>query len=213
MARKILKSEVERFLYILKQSGLSQTAFGSSLGLSKSQVSHIISGRTKPSRDVLDKLVEKYGISLNWLLSGQEHPNTQLETAFVELINQKAAAGKGILIEDYAETSSIPVAQALINPYKPSRLKAISVSGDSMIEENIFDGDIVIFCPQLISTDAIYVVSVGNELLVKRVEFDRINKTITLISANPHYFPRVLTHKKLELVKIEGRVIACMHRM
>ena len=172
-----------------------------------------MSGRTKPSREVLDMLVEKYGVNLNWLLSGQGSPNAQLETAFVELIDQDAAAGNGILIEEYAETSSIPVAQALIHPYKPSRLKAVYVSGDSMIEEKIYNGDIVIFCPQLVSGDAIYVVSVGNDLLVKRVEFDRINKAITLISANPRYSPRLLTNEELEQVKIEGRVIACMHRM
>ena len=208
-----MKSEIERFLYICQQSGLSQTAFGLSLGLSKSQVSHIMSGRTKPSREVLDKLVEKYGVNLNWFLSGQGNPQEQLETAFVELIDQEAAAGKGIFIEDYPETSSIPVPQALIHPHKASGLKAVYVSGDSMTGEKIYNGDIVIFCPRLRSGDAVYVVSVGESLLVKRVDFDEADSTITLISANPYYPPRVLSGEELENVNIEGRVIACLHRM
>jgi SOS-response transcriptional repressor LexA len=223
-----MKTEIERFLYVFRQSGLSQAAFAASLGLSKSQMSHIISGRTKPSREVLEKLVLKYKINLNWLITGgdllpayahqeagfgQGYPQEESEYSFVELINQEAAAGKGVYIEDYPETSAIPVPQALIHPHKPSKLKAVFVSGDSMIGEKIHDGDIVIFCPQLTSGDAVYVVSLKDSLFVKRVHFDGVKNTITLISANSCYPPRVLTEDELENVKIEGKVIACLHRM
>ena len=211
--QKVLKTEIERLLYILKLSGLSQTDFGASLGLSKSQMSHVISGRTKPSREVLVKIALKYNINLNWLISGKGYPQEEAETTVIELFNQEAAAGRGILIEDYPETSAIPVPQTLIHPHKPSGLKAVYVSGDSMIEEKIYDGDIVIFCPKLTSGDAVYVVSVGDSLLVKRVHFDRIKNTITLISANSCYPPRILTDDEAKNVKIEGKVIACLHRM
>jgi len=211
--RKIIRNEIERLLYILELSGLSQTAFGASLGLSKSQMSHIISGRTKPSREVLVKIALKYKINLNWFISGQGCPQEESEITLVELINQEAAAGRGIFIEDYPETSAIPVPQTLIHPHKPSVLKAVYVSGDSMIEEKIHDGDIVIFCPKFTSGNAVYVVSVGDSLLVKRVHFDGIKKTITLISANSCYPPRILTDDEVENVKIEGKVIACLHRM
>jgi SOS-response transcriptional repressor LexA len=211
--KKGIKTEIERFLFVCQQSGLSQTAFGASLGLSKSQVSHVISGRTKPSRDVMDKLASQYGVNLNWFLSGMGTPQDGKETALIELVNQEAAAGRGILIEDYAERSTIPVPQVLIRPYAISKLKAVFVSGDSMTGEKIYDGDIVIFCPSLIAGDAVYVVSVGDTLLVKRVSFDEINRSITLISANSAYPPRVIAGEELESVKIEGRVIACLHRM
>jgi SOS-response transcriptional repressor LexA len=48
---------------------------------------------------------------------------------------------------------------------------------------------------------------------VKRVSFEEIQKTITLISANPNYPPKVIAEQDLENVKIEGRVVACLHRM
>ena len=92
-------SEIDRFLLIHKKSGLSQTDFGKSLGLSKSQVSHILSGRTKPSRDVLNKLISEYGVNLNWFFSGQGYPQDSQGVASIELINQEAAAGRGIRIE------------------------------------------------------------------------------------------------------------------
>jgi SNF2 family DNA or RNA helicase len=53
----------------------------------------------------------------------------------------------------------------------------------------------------------------GNAFLINRVDFDLASKTIELISANPVYEPRRYSGEDLENIKIEGRVIACMHRM
>jgi phage repressor protein C with HTH and peptisase S24 domain len=152
-------------------------------------------------------------VNLNWFLSGVGSPQEGEETALVELVNQEAAAGRGIFIDDYAETKVIPVPHVLTHPYNSAQLKAVFVSGDSMTGEKIYDGDIAIFYPQLTRGDAVYVVSVGDTLLVKRVDFDEVEKTITLISANPSYAPRIIAGKDLESVKIEGRVVACLHRM
>jgi SOS-response transcriptional repressor LexA len=121
------------------------------------------------------------------------------------------ATGRRILIKEYVERSAIPVPRVLIRPYSASKLKAVFVSGDSMTDEKVFDGDIVIFCPQLVAGDAVYVVSVDNTLLVKRIAFNNISQSITLISTNNAYLPRVIGGEELKSVKIEGRVVACLH--
>jgi SOS-response transcriptional repressor LexA len=90
---------------------------------------------------------------------------------------------------------------------------AIYVSGDSMVDEKINDGDIVIFYPELKEGNAIYVVSIGNSLTVKRVDFDSINQAFTLISANPAYSPQYFSGPELETIRIAGRVIATIHRV
>jgi phage repressor protein C with HTH and peptisase S24 domain len=59
-----------------------------------------------------------------------------------------------------------------------------------MSEEKINDGDIVIFHPGLTEGNGVYVVSVGNTLVVKRVDFDIQNRAVILISANPASPPR-----------------------
>ena len=92
-------SEANRFQLIRKKSGLSQTDFGKSLERSKSQISHILRGRTKLSRNVLTKLISEFGVNLNWLFSRQCCPQENQEIASVKLINQEAAAGRSILIE------------------------------------------------------------------------------------------------------------------
>jgi len=82
-----------------------------------------------------------------------------------------------------------------------------------MVDECIIDGDIVIFTIKQTDGNGIYVVSIGNILLVKRVDFDHANKTIELISTNPAYEPRRYSGNELEEIRVEVRVVACYHRM
>jgi hypothetical protein len=86
-------------------------------------------------------------------------------------------------------------------------------TGDSMIDEKINDNDIVIFRKYQAEDNAIYVVSLGTKLLVKRVQFDELKKTVTLINANAAYAPRKVSGHDLETFKIEGGVITCYHRL
>ncbi|MDR0639771.1 MAG: S24 family peptidase [Spirochaetaceae bacterium] len=60
--------------------------------------------------------------------------------------------------------------------------------------------------------NGIYVVSIGDSLLVKRVEFAGKGGAIVLISANPAYPPRTIAGDEPEHLKIEGRVVAWYHR-
>jgi SOS-response transcriptional repressor LexA len=58
----------------------------------------------------------------------------------------------------------------------------------------------------------ISVLSVDNALLVKRVVIDGIAKTMTLLSANAAYPPRVIRGADVEGVRIAGKVVAVLHR-
>jgi len=116
-------------------------------------------------------------------------------------------------VAGYIKKRYFPVPYDFVRPHRPENLKAVYVSGDSMTGERINDGDIVIFNVRQTEGNGIYVVSVGNNLLVKRVDFDNAQKALTLISANPAYEPRRYSGQKLENVRIAGRVVACYHRV
>jgi hypothetical protein len=73
-----------------------------------------------------------------------------------------------------------------------------------MREEHINDGDIVVFHPGITEGNGIYVVSISNSLVVKRVDFTP--QTITLISASPAYEPRRISGPELSSISISGRV-------
>jgi SOS-response transcriptional repressor LexA len=208
-----MAGETERYNQIREKTGLSKKDFADSLGLSFSMNYQISSGRIKLPRDLLDRLAQVHNVNLHWFLTGQGQSGLESNTAEIELLDQEAAAGQGRELADYIEKQYIPILYDFLRPHNPKNLKAVFVSGDSMIDERINNGDIAIFNIKQTEGNGIFVVSVGNTLLVKRVDFDPANKTIELISANPAYEPRRYTGAELEEIKIEGRVVACYHRL
>ena len=61
-----------RIQKLMDYYGLSASAFADSLAVGRSSISHILSGRNKPSLDFVLKIIEAYPeIELHWLLSGK----------------------------------------------------------------------------------------------------------------------------------------------
>jgi transcriptional regulator with XRE-family HTH domain len=62
----------ERFKSLLEQLHLSPSEFADKIGVQRSSISHIISGRNKPSIDFLEKILNVFpGIDLTWLITGR----------------------------------------------------------------------------------------------------------------------------------------------
>jgi len=208
-----METEANRYNYVQQGSGLSKKDFAESLGISKAMGYQISIGLLRPSREVMEALTRNYNVNLHWFITGRGSSNYDPDTAEIELYEQEAAAGRGREIEDHPEKSHFNIPFSLIRPYRPENLKAVYVSGDSMIDEHINDGDIVVFNTKQTEGNGIYVISIGNSLLVKRVDFDLSDNAIVLISANPAYEPRRYSGVELEGINIEGRVVACYHRV
>jgi len=62
----------ERLLKFIKEKGLSSIRLAEEIHVQPSSISHIISGRNKPSYDFITKLLSKYSdLSADWLLLGK----------------------------------------------------------------------------------------------------------------------------------------------
>ncbi|SHG32940.1 helix-turn-helix domain-containing protein [Flagellimonas flava] len=62
---------VDRVRKIIDHYGISVSAFANALGVQRSSVSHILSGRNNPSLDFVMKLMQAYPeVNLYWLLNG-----------------------------------------------------------------------------------------------------------------------------------------------
>ncbi len=62
----------DRISKILHEERMTATKFADEIGVQPSSISHIISGRNKPSTDFLVKLLERFrGINAEWLLTGK----------------------------------------------------------------------------------------------------------------------------------------------
>ena len=131
----------------------------------------------------------------------------------IELIDQEAAAGQGREVEDHAEHRLFRIPRSLVAPHRPERLLAVHVTGDSMVDAHICDGDLAIFHPGQTQGNGIFVVSLGTTLVLKRVDRDPASQTIVLYSANPAYEPRRFMGRDLEEIRIAGRVVAVYHRV
>jgi transcriptional regulator with XRE-family HTH domain len=67
---------LERIKLILDKEGISPSELADSLGIGRPLLSHIFSGRNKPSLQVVLKILETYpAYSANWLLTGKEAAN------------------------------------------------------------------------------------------------------------------------------------------
>ncbi len=61
----------DRIIKFLSQEGLSATKFADEIGVQRSSVSHILSGRNNPSFEFIQKFLSRYkNLSADWLLLG-----------------------------------------------------------------------------------------------------------------------------------------------
>jgi SOS-response transcriptional repressor LexA len=195
-----------------------------------------------PGADFVLKLINVYGINPSWLLNGDgpmtvdgaekgyqaELPDAvQLrgrhtipmalsegnpDVVMVPFYNSRVSAGPGRDIAVHQEFRPIPVITSFLSPYNPATVRALKVKGDSMTKIGLFDEDVVFFVPIDDPGDGVYVLSINEKLLVKRVEFDPFGSEIRIISENERYQPRVLKGDDMAAVKIEGKVIGWLHK-
>ena len=61
----------DRIIQFLKENNLSSTRFADIIGVQRSSISHILSGRNKPSFDFIEKMLIAYpGLNAQWLITG-----------------------------------------------------------------------------------------------------------------------------------------------
>ncbi len=66
----------DRFKYIIKLNNLSSSSFADEIGVQRSSVSHILSGRNKPSMEFIEKVLKRFPkVNADWLITG----NTKIE--------------------------------------------------------------------------------------------------------------------------------------
>lgn len=66
----------DRILQVMENEGLTPSKFAEAIGIQRSAMSHIISGRNNPSLDVLTKILETFEyVDSDWLLFGKGEMN------------------------------------------------------------------------------------------------------------------------------------------
>ena len=83
-------NERERIELLMKCYDLSPSQFAEKTGIQRASVSHIISGRNKPSLEVMLKIYEAFpGVDMKWLMMGVgEEPQPQKAHEVAEIVSE-----------------------------------------------------------------------------------------------------------------------------
>ena len=77
---KILINFAERFSSLISESKMTQREVADAIGITQSAVNHYKSGRSEPKSMELYKISKLFGVSIEWLLTGEEVPVSTPET-------------------------------------------------------------------------------------------------------------------------------------
>ncbi|MDD5570929.1 MAG: helix-turn-helix transcriptional regulator [Bacteroidales bacterium] len=70
---------IERIQLIMKSKNIMASTFADEIGVQRSAMSHIVSGRNNPSLDFIQKVLKKYPeVNPEWLLSGKGEMNKKV---------------------------------------------------------------------------------------------------------------------------------------
>ena len=112
----------------------------------------------------------------------------------------------GTPIEALQGTEAFPVPAALLGP---GEHYALEVSGDSMVDEGILDGDFALIRKTEVARDGEIVVALVNNEEATLKTFRREGNMIRLDPANRHYEPQ---RYRPEQVQIQGRLAGLIRR-
>lgn len=73
---------IDRLQYLMKLHNLSASAFADKINVQRSSISHILSGRNKPSLELMQKVLAAFPkVNADWLILG----NTSVESVSIEV--------------------------------------------------------------------------------------------------------------------------------
>ena len=73
----------------MESKGLKSSQLADNIGVNRATISHILSGRNKPSIDFFEKLLRVYTrLNSNWLITGIGYMSTQKEVEFSKKIGK-----------------------------------------------------------------------------------------------------------------------------
>lgn len=185
---------VKNLLFYLDRLGLTQTEFARELDYPETTVSNWFNKNTYPRPDKIQEMANYFGVRRTDLTENNDEQQAPLKNAKSIPIIGTIAAGSPLLAEENI------VDYFLID----SRVDAdfgLTVKGESMINANIFDGDIVFIRKQPdLENGEIGAILLDNEATLKR--FSKTDNSVVLQAENPSMtdWPRVYTDGNISVL-------------
>ena len=208
---------MNRIKQLRKEKNISQVKMAEILCVKQTAISQWETGRTNPDLDTAKKLGAFFGVTLDYLLAGEEFRNPTLPTvtptdaeraSFLPAARRRyplvgnIACGEPVFADEDRETF-VEVMSDIDADF------CLRAQGDSMIGARICDGDLV-FIKQvpMVENGDIAAVIIGGEATLKRVYYYPERNKLVLAPENARYEPFVYLGLELEEVRILGKAVA-----
>ncbi|MDR2563621.1 MAG: helix-turn-helix transcriptional regulator [Prevotellaceae bacterium] len=106
-----------RIIQLMSEKGLSRIEFAEKIGVQRSNISHILEGRNRPSLDFIEKLARAYpALNMNWLLKGEGSMFKKMEQMSLFSTETEANSAPEQLALYSAEDTSTVQKEVKVNP-------------------------------------------------------------------------------------------------
>lgn len=80
----------DRVKLIMKANSLTASQFADQIGIKRSNLSHVLSGRNKPSLDFLSKIISHFpNVNASWLITGETRNGEFQEEKRIEMQEER----------------------------------------------------------------------------------------------------------------------------
>ena len=187
-----------------EQHNISQAELAQIAGVSNKAVSTWETGRNEPRMGALQKIADYFDIRKSDIIESEPLPSNLHRVKPIRKVPivGRIACGLPILAEENINGYT----------YLPEGISAdfaLECQGDSMIDANIFDGDLVYIRLQPeVENGEIAAVRIGEEATLKKVYYQK--GSVMLMAANSEYPPQMYTNEQLNDVHIIGKMKALL---
>ena len=120
----------DRLLLVLKMHTLTPSAFADKIGVQRSNVSHVLSGRNKPSLDFLEKILIHFPrVNAHWLITGAIVEGKQDLTA-TQLIENQEELNRSALKTEKIEVNQLKEIERIVIFYADASFKEYSTKSE-----------------------------------------------------------------------------------
>ena len=184
--------------------GLTQEELAEILGTSKQVISRYENNLRSPKVDVVQDYAEKLNVSVMYFSDNSiptaENIIPMPKMRKIPLIGTIACGTPILAVENIEDQVDVP--EHIHADF------ALRCKGDSMIDADIQDGDIVYICQQdEVDPGQIAAVLVEDEATLKRFYYDASAGVVTLVPANSAMPPQIYQGETLNHIKILGLAV------
>jgi repressor LexA len=210
MAENDAKSIGAKIRNAMREAHLTQEEFGNKIGVSQAQINHWVADRRTPTLDSMKKIAAALNKPVDYFTEDLNDAPTQefidkigFEVGLIE-VRGISSATEGKFMMEQTE-AFIPIKRTNKTQF------AIRVEGDCMVDpddpqNSIYHGNYVIIEKNapIEEEDVVLAMISSEESTIKRIYFNKENKTVELVPDNPDYEKIVRPARE---VKILGKVV------